>query len=69
MGEKSCANPRCTCSAEPGKEFCSSSCREARTGAPCHCAHTGCSGKFPRLCRLIRMPDIAERQQCGLCLR
>ena len=41
MAEKSCANPRCTCPAEPGKEFCSSNCREARTGAPCSCAHSG----------------------------
>jgi hypothetical protein len=38
MAEKSCANPRCTCPTEPGKEFCSSNCREAKTGAPCSCA-------------------------------
>ena len=31
MAEKPCANPRCTCMAEPGKEFCSSNCREATT--------------------------------------
>ena len=42
MAEKSCANPRCTCQAEPGKEFCSSNCREEQSGVPCSCAHKGC---------------------------
>ena len=29
MESKSCANPRCTCPAEAGKEFCSAQCRVA----------------------------------------
>lgn len=45
MAEKSCANPRCTCQAEPGKEFCSPNCREAKTGAACSCGHKGCGVK------------------------
>ena len=45
MAEKPCANPRCTCAAEPGKEFCSNNCREANVGASCSCAHKGCRGK------------------------
>ena len=36
--------PRCTCAAEPGKEFCSNNCREAKAGVSCSCAHKGCSG-------------------------
>jgi hypothetical protein len=45
MTGKPCANPRCTCAAESGKEFCSNNCREAKVGASCSCAHKGCSGK------------------------
>ena len=42
MAEKSCANPRCTCQAEPGKEFCSSNCREEKSSVPYSCVHKGC---------------------------
>lgn len=46
MTTKSCAHPGCTCQAEPGKEFCSDSCRNAPvTGGKCPCGHAGCGGK------------------------
>ena len=70
MAEKPCAHPRCACPAEPGKEFCSSNCREAKTGDPCSCAHKGAetsiSNSSPHGVReVITDDDVRSRQPRG----
>lgn len=52
MGEDKkakCANPQCSCMAEPGSKYCSPVCEGAEdmdiAEIGCGCAHADCSGK------------------------
>ncbi len=49
LNKGKCANPECSCMAEPGSKYCSPPCEGAEetdmTEIGCGCGHEVCSGK------------------------